>query len=64
MQEAARDFVAGGDRRIVVFVDDLDRCLPVNALQVLTVWLAARRAIHRAGWCRSAGVRTWKIFFM
>jgi hypothetical protein len=36
MQQATADFVDGpGDRRIVVFVDDLDRCLPANALQVL-----------------------------
>jgi hypothetical protein len=29
------DFTEKGKRRIVVFVDDLDRCLPLNALQVL-----------------------------
>lgn len=29
------DFVHGGVTRIVIFVDDLDRCLPYNALDVL-----------------------------
>lgn|GEM_PF-6673712 len=35
MQDATEMFVGEGSRRIVVFVDDLDRCLPTNALQVL-----------------------------
>jgi hypothetical protein len=35
MREAIQPFVNGGRRRIVVFVDDLDRCLPENALEVL-----------------------------
>jgi hypothetical protein len=36
MREATEAFVPEtGHRRIVVFVDDLDRCLPTNALQVL-----------------------------
>lgn len=35
MKEAVDAFVRHGVRRIVVFVDDLDRCLPLNALQVL-----------------------------
>lgn len=35
MQQAVEDFTAGAGRRIVVFVDDLDRCLPLSALQVL-----------------------------
>lgn len=35
MKNAIAPFVEGGRRRIVVFVDDLDRCLPENALQVL-----------------------------
>lgn len=34
MSEAVSDYVRAG-RRIVVFVDDLDRCLPESALQVL-----------------------------
>ncbi len=29
------DFVRGGVTRIVIFVDDLDRCMPYNALDVL-----------------------------
>jgi tetratricopeptide (TPR) repeat protein len=36
LERAFRDFAGGKDRRrIVVFVDDLDRCLPQNALQVM-----------------------------
>lgn len=35
LREAIEDFSAGGTRRVVVFVDDLDRCLPTNALDVL-----------------------------
>lgn len=35
LDRAFRDLHAAGISRIVVFVDDLDRCLPVNALQVL-----------------------------
>jgi KAP-like P-loop domain-containing protein len=35
MREATADFSDDGRRRIVVFVDDLDRCLPASALQVL-----------------------------
>jgi hypothetical protein len=36
LSDAFAEFVGGqADRRIVVFVDDLDRCLPENALQVL-----------------------------
>lgn len=35
LRDAIREFSADGVRRVVVFVDDLDRCLPVNALQVL-----------------------------
>jgi hypothetical protein len=40
MRDAIADFVGtaeggGPSRRVVVFVDDLDRCLPENALQVL-----------------------------
>jgi tetratricopeptide (TPR) repeat protein len=36
LKTAFEDFVhEGADRRIAVFVDDLDRCLPENALQIL-----------------------------
>lgn len=35
LREAIEDFSDGGDRRVVIFVDDLDRCLPANALDVL-----------------------------
>jgi KAP family P-loop domain len=35
LRDAIKDFSAGGARRIVVFIDDLDRCLPANALDVL-----------------------------
>lgn len=36
LEGAFRDFLGGSSgRRIVVFVDDLDRCLPESALQVL-----------------------------
>lgn len=35
LRQAISEFSAGGTRRIVVFVDDLDRCLPENALEVL-----------------------------
>lgn len=35
LREAIEDFSAKGTRRVVVFVDDLDRCLPTNALDVL-----------------------------
>jgi hypothetical protein len=35
LDRAFRELNAAGISRIVVFVDDLDRCLPVNALQVL-----------------------------
>jgi hypothetical protein len=35
MKEAVEEFVEGGARRVVVFIDDLDRCLPLNALEVL-----------------------------
>jgi energy-coupling factor transporter ATP-binding protein EcfA2 len=35
LRDAIREFSAGGTRRVVVFVDDLDRCLPANALELL-----------------------------
>jgi hypothetical protein len=35
IRNALEEYYAHGARRIVVFVDDLDRCLPENALQVL-----------------------------
>ena len=35
LRRAISEFSAGGSRRIVVFIDDLDRCLPANALDVL-----------------------------
>ena len=35
LDRAFRGLHAAGISRVVVFVDDLDRCLPVNALQVL-----------------------------
>jgi hypothetical protein len=33
--QAIGELSANGTRRIVIFIDDLDRCLPVNALDVL-----------------------------
>ena len=35
LREAIEDFSDEGKRRVVIFVDDLDRCLPSNALEVL-----------------------------
>jgi hypothetical protein len=35
LQDSLAQFVDQGRQRIVVFVDDLDRCLPLNALEVL-----------------------------
>ena len=35
LREAIDDFSESGARRVVVFIDDLDRCLPANALEVL-----------------------------
>jgi KAP family P-loop domain len=35
LKEAFQEFRTGGITRVVVFVDDIDRCLPANALQVL-----------------------------
>jgi hypothetical protein len=35
LNRAFRELHAAGVSRLIVFVDDLDRCLPVNALQVL-----------------------------
>ena len=35
MKKAVADFSNQGAHRIVIFVDDLDRCLPISALEVL-----------------------------
>jgi hypothetical protein len=35
LEQAFKDFADGGIDRVVVFVDDLDRCLPSHALDVL-----------------------------
>jgi hypothetical protein len=35
LSEAISKLSGGGDRRVVIFVDDLDRCQPANALEVL-----------------------------
>lgn len=35
LREAIQEFSADGTRRVVVFVDDLDRCLPSSALDLL-----------------------------
>jgi KAP family P-loop domain len=35
LQDSLNNFTERGKQRIVVFIDDLDRCLPSNALQVL-----------------------------
>jgi hypothetical protein len=35
MKDAVSEFVDHGARRVVVFIDDLDRCLPMSALEVL-----------------------------
>jgi hypothetical protein len=35
LRDAISEFADQGARRVVVFVDDLDRCLPENALEVL-----------------------------
>lgn len=35
LQRAIADISAGGARRVVIFVDDLDRCLPTSALEML-----------------------------
>jgi hypothetical protein len=35
LQESFAQFVEHGQQRIVVFIDDLDRCLPTSALEIL-----------------------------
>jgi hypothetical protein len=35
LEDSLTEFTQHGKQRIVVFIDDLDRCLPANALQVL-----------------------------
>ena len=35
LQKAIADISGGGARRVVIFVDDLDRCLPSSALEML-----------------------------
>lgn len=35
LREAIAEFLQAGARRVVIFIDDLDRCLPTNALEVL-----------------------------
>jgi hypothetical protein len=35
MKTAVGEFQEGGVRRVVVYIDDLDRCLPLSALEVL-----------------------------
>jgi hypothetical protein len=35
LRDAIRGLSASGTRRVVIFIDDLDRCVPPNALQVL-----------------------------
>ena len=35
LREAIGEFSQAGVRRVVVFIDDLDRCMPANALEVL-----------------------------
>jgi hypothetical protein len=35
LREAIENLSAKGTRRVVIFIDDLDRCLPANALDVL-----------------------------
>jgi energy-coupling factor transporter ATP-binding protein EcfA2 len=35
LREAIGEFSQSGAQRVVVFIDDLDRCLPANALEVL-----------------------------
>jgi len=35
LQDSLTEFTQHGEQRVIVFIDDLDRCLPSNALQVL-----------------------------